>query len=157
MVRRLGVHANSKLHKLPYLSEKEIAKHVFKHNSNLTKGYYVDEKNIPESFDSRNNWPECSSIREIRDQGSCGSCWAFGAVEAMSDRHCIFSERKENVEISAEDLVSCCKICGFGCNGGFPGQAWHYWVKNGLVTGGLYNSSVGCQPYLIKPCEHHVP
>lgn len=31
---------------------------------------------IPESFDSRTNWPNCQSIMsEIRDQGRCGSCW----------------------------------------------------------------------------------
>lgn len=30
---------------------------------------------IPESFDSREEWPHCPTIREIRDQGSCGSCW----------------------------------------------------------------------------------
>lgn len=41
---------------------------------------------LPENFDSRVNWPNCPTIQEIRDQGSCGSCWAFGAVEAMSDR-----------------------------------------------------------------------
>lgn len=41
---------------------------------------------LPENFDSREQWPNCPTIREIRDQGSCGSCWAFGAVEAMSDR-----------------------------------------------------------------------
>lgn len=41
---------------------------------------------LPESFDARTQWPNCPTIQEIRDQGSCGSCWAFGAVEAMSDR-----------------------------------------------------------------------
>ena len=30
---------------------------------------------IPESFDAREKWPQCTSIGEIRDQGSCGSCW----------------------------------------------------------------------------------
>lgn len=38
---------------------------------------------LPENFDARSNWPYCPTIQEIRDQGSCGSCWAFGAVEAM--------------------------------------------------------------------------
>lgn len=110
---------------------------------------------LPESFDARTQWPYCPTIREIRDQGSCGSCWAFGAVEAISDRHCIHSKGKVNVEISPEDLLTCCDSCGEGCDGGFPGSAWEYWVDKGIVTGGLYNSHVGCQPYAIPACEHH--
>lgn len=35
----------------------------------------VDATEIPESFDARQQWPDCPTIREIRDQGSCGSCW----------------------------------------------------------------------------------
>lgn len=30
---------------------------------------------LPEEFDAREHWPNCPTIREIRDQGSCGSCW----------------------------------------------------------------------------------
>lgn len=30
---------------------------------------------VPESFDARQKWPDCPSIGDIRDQGSCGSCW----------------------------------------------------------------------------------
>ena len=29
-------------------------------------------------------------------------------------------------------------------------------IRKGLVTGGLYGSQDGCQPYVLKPCEHHV-
>ncbi|XP_051831936.1 cathepsin B isoform X2 [Antechinus flavipes] len=43
-----------------------------------------------------------------------------------------------------------------GCNGGYPAGAWKYWIKKGLVSGGLYDSHVGCRPYSIPPCEHHV-
>ncbi|XP_015374882.1 PREDICTED: cathepsin B-like [Diuraphis noxia] len=96
---------------------------------------------LPENFDAREHWPNCPTIREVRDQGSCGSCWAFGAVEAMSDRVCIHSKGTKHFHFSAENLVSCCWTCGFGCNGGFPGAAWNYW---------------GCIPYEIAPCEHHV-
>ncbi|CAP30146.2 Protein CBR-CPR-6 [Caenorhabditis briggsae] len=117
---------------------------------------------IPESFDSRENWPKCQSIRNIRDQSSCGSCWAFGAVEAMSDRICIASHGELQVSLSADDLLSCCRSCGFGCNGGDPLAAWRYWVKDGIVTGSNYTANSGCkfpiltfQPYPFPPCEHH--
>uniref|UniRef100_A0A1B6C2V6 Peptidase C1A papain C-terminal domain-containing protein n=2 Tax=Clastoptera arizonana TaxID=38151 RepID=A0A1B6C2V6_9HEMI len=120
-----------------------------------TLDYFIDENEVlPTEFDSRKQWPNCPTIREIRDQGSCGSCWAFGAVEAMSDRQCIHTN--VSFHYSAEDLVSCCHTCGFGCSGGFPGMAWRYWVRKGLVSGGAYNSSQGCVPYKIAPCEHHV-
>ncbi|KAJ8977456.1 hypothetical protein NQ317_002571 [Molorchus minor] len=111
---------------------------------------------LPEEFDARVQWPKCPTIREIRDQGSCGSCWAFGAVEAMSDRYCIHSNASVNVRLSSDDLVSCCWTCGAGCNGGYPASAWHYWVRKGIVSGGSYGSHQGCRPYEIPPCEHHV-
>ena len=111
---------------------------------------------LPDTFDARQKWPNCKSIGEIRDQGSCGSCWAFGAVEAITDRVCIKSDGKLTPHISAEDLVSCCRSCGDGCDGGYPEEAWNYWVHSGIVTGGQYNSKQGCKPYLIPACDHHV-
>lgn len=60
---------------------------------------------LPEQFDSRQKWPDCPSIREVRDQGGCGSCWAMGAVTAMSDRLCIHKGMKK-AHVSAENLVS---------------------------------------------------
>ncbi|XP_018016997.1 cathepsin B-like [Hyalella azteca] len=118
---------------------------------------YHNLPSLPKEFDSRKAWPHCPTLGEIRDQGSCGSCWAFGAVEVMSDRTCIHSNGALNFHYSAEDLVSCCHMCGAGCNGGMPGGAFLYWVHGGIVSGGPFNSSQGCQPYAIAPCEHHVP
>ncbi|XP_050293403.1 cathepsin B [Anthonomus grandis grandis] len=111
---------------------------------------------LPEEFDSREQWPDCPTIKEIRDQGNCGSCWAFGAVEVMSDRICIHSKAQTHFRFSANDLVSCCYTCGNGCNGGYPGSAFQYWVRKGIVSGGPYGSEQGCRPYEIPPCEHHV-
>ncbi|KAJ3662913.1 hypothetical protein Zmor_007228 [Zophobas morio] len=116
-----------------------------------------DDIEIPITFDAREGWPDCEDIiGTIRDQASCGSCWAFGAVEAMSDRICIHSDAKTKVLISAEDLNDCCTDCGDGCNGGWPDEAWLYWSQKGIVTGGLYGSKDGCKAYSITPCDHHV-
>ena len=44
---------------------------------NLLAPVSYTNKDIPEEFDARNNkaWAACSSLREVRDQGACGSCW----------------------------------------------------------------------------------
>jgi len=50
---------------------------------------------------------ECPSLLEVRDQANCGSCWAFGSVEAMSDRICIKSNGTIQHHLSAQDMTSC--------------------------------------------------
>jgi cathepsin B len=59
----------------------------------------------PESYDARTAFPQCYTISHIRDQCACGSCFAFGALEAFEDRICI--HLKQNVTLSAEDIISC--------------------------------------------------
>jgi len=95
------------------------------------------------------------SIGEVRDQAACGSCWAFGAVEAQTDRHCIASNGTKKPHLSAEDMNSCCGSCGFGCEGGYPSAAWQYWVSSGVVDGGNYGTKQGCFPYSLPNCDHH--
>jgi cathepsin B len=109
-----------------------------------------DDVEVPVTFDARTAWPKCKSIAHIRDQSTCGSCWAFGGVEAMSDRVCIASNGTVTDELSAEDVLSCCGFtCGDGCNGGYPSSAWHFFMKHGLTTEAKY-------PYAFPPCEHHI-
>jgi len=114
---------------------------------------------LPSSFDSRQQWGNiCPSTNEIRDQGACGSCWAHGAAEAMTDRTCIASKGAKTPHLSVQDLNSCCGwSCGNGCGGGYPSAAWQYWESTGLVTGANYgvNPSL-CYPYTIQSCDHHV-
>jgi len=137
--RLCGVLPNSPI-KLP------VKKHLVK-----------DPHAIPTSFDARTQWGQtCASLSEIRDQGDCGSCWAFGAVESMTDRTCIKSNGQLTPELSAEDVLSCCDGCGMGCAGGYPGAAWQWWISPGVVTGGLYDSHLGCYPYQVAACDHHV-
>lgn len=128
-------------------------------------GFKLPEKNItvvdlPTSFDSRTQWGSiCPSVREVRDQSACGSCWAFGAVEAMTDRICIQSNGQKQTHLSAEDMTSCCDFCGMGCDGGDPGSAWQYWSTTGVVDGGNWTATPdgSCSQYSLPPCEHHIP
>lgn len=111
---------------------------------------------VPASFDSRTQWPKCESIKEVRDQSACGSCWAFAASEAMSDRVCISSGQTDQTRISSEDLAFCCTACGSGCDGGSPFASWDYFRSTGIVTGDLYGNDAWCKPYTLAPCAHHV-
>merc|ERR1719473_2251951 len=54
---------------------------------------------LPDDFDWRTDAraAKCPSLKEIRDQANCGSCWAFGSVEAMTDRICIASKGEQNI------------------------------------------------------------
>ena len=106
---------------------------------------------VPESFDSRLQWPNCESIKEIRNQAKCGSCWAFSAATVMSDRICIASGQKLQTRVAPQDVMTCCYSCGNGCNGGFPSAAWFYFVNNGVVTGNNYGDDTMCKPYTISP------
>jgi len=120
--------------------------------------FTLSAEDLPKNFDPATKWPQCvHSLAMVRDQGNCGSCWAFGAAEAMSDRVCIASNGNFHGDISSEDILACCGFtCGSGCNGGWPLMAWRYFKKHGVVTGGLYGDTAsGCLPYEIEPCEHH--
>jgi cathepsin B len=117
----------------------------------------VNVSTLADSLDLRTAHPECAVIGKIRDQSSCGSCWAFGSVETFEDRRCIAT--KKSVQFSALD-VGTNSHAGNGCSGGMPTEALDWMARTGVVTGGDYaddNTGNSCQPYGFAPCAHHVP
>lgn len=112
---------------------------------------------LPEDFDWRTDSRAegCPSVMEIRDQADCGSCWAFGSVEAMSDRRCIASGGKDTTHLSAQEMTSCCHLGDMGCNGGVPSTAYTYYATSGVVDGGNYGDKSMCYSYQLAPCAHH--
>ena len=114
------------------------------------KSFTESELNqVPDSFQSRDKWPNCESIRDIRNQSKCGSCWAFSSATVFSDRLCIASGQKIQTRLAPQDVLSCCFSCGNGCKGGFPNAAWFYFVNHGLVSGNDFGQDGMCQPYTI--------
>ncbi|KAK5974871.1 Peptidase C1 and/or Propeptide C1 domain containing protein, partial [Trichostrongylus colubriformis] len=106
---------------------------------------------MTEVFDARVKWNYCRSLFIIHNQGNCRGCWAVAAAAAMSDRLCIATNGTIQVELSAEELLSCVSD-SHGCHTGWPYHAWKYLVEQGVVTGGSYGSKDSCLPYSTKPC-----
>jgi len=107
----------------------------------------IDMSAVPSSFDSRSQWP--GYIGSIRDQASCGSCWAFAAAETLSDRLAIATNGSTNIVLSPQVLVSC-DTKDMGCNGGWPQFAADFLVSDGIPAD-------SCVPYTsggggVEPC-----
>ncbi|KAF4715988.1 hypothetical protein FOZ63_022752 [Perkinsus olseni] len=126
---------------------------------------------LPDSFDAREHFKNCSHvIGHVRDQSTCGSCWAFATSEAFSDRLCIRSGGQyDMVPLSAGHTAACCSEAegcfSFGCDGGQPDSAWRWFSEHGVVSGGDYQPDMqtfapklepGCWPYDFPECAHHV-
>jgi cathepsin B len=115
-----------------YMSVEEIKSMMGTKIQSMEESNELDhEVDVPAQFDARVQWPQY--IHDIRDQAKCGSCWAFGASEALSDRLAIASKGKENHVLSAQSMVSCDKL-NMGCNGGVLSFAWLHLRIRGIPT-----------------------
>jgi len=97
------------------------------HDFNRAEEHYgeapeIDVEKIPESFDASKQWPLCG-IDVARDQGDCGSCWAFGSTIALGNRFCIARNNTAPIDLSPQYAVSCFKTLD-GCDGGYTDLAW---------------------------------
>jgi C1A family cysteine protease len=68
-----------------------------------------------------------SKLAGVKNQGSCGSCWAFSAIGALEPRYHITNKKKDrvDVEFSEQQLVDC-DTRSSGCNGGLMTYAFMY-------------------------------
>ena len=73
---------------------------------------------LPASFD----WRDLGGCTPVRDQGSCGSCWAFGTVGPLECN--ILIHDGLSVNLSEQWLVSCNRE-GYGCGGGWWAHEYH--------------------------------
>ena len=73
---------------------------------------------LPSSFDWR-NVNGVNYVSPIRDQGQCGSCYAFGTMAMFEARSRIRSNLSTGYILSTQDIVSCSEYSQ-GCEGGKP-------------------------------------
>lgn len=72
------------------------------------------------------DWRAMGYVTDIKDQGQCGSCWAFSAIGTMEGAW--FKQSGNLVSLSEQDIVDCVTGCD-GCGGGWPYMAID-WVLN---------------------------
>ncbi|XP_030749406.1 cathepsin L-like proteinase [Sitophilus oryzae] len=81
---------------------------------------------VPDSID----WREKNAVNPIKDQASCGSCWAFAIVGSTEGAYAIKTGNLSR--FSEQQLVDCTTDINLGCNGGYLEETFPYIEKNGL-------------------------
>jgi len=100
-------------------------------------------RDLPASFD----WRTQGVLGAVRNQGSCGSCWAFSIIGAVEPQIAI--QDQVLVDLSEQWLVSCCGLGG--CSGDWPGTAARYLRCNGQYTD--YCGGFGAVPEASFPYQ----
>nr|BAD29954.1 cysteine protease [Daucus carota] len=88
---------------------------------------FEDGDHLPESVD----WRDRGAVAPVKDQGQCGSCWAFSTVGAVEGINKIVTG--ELISLSEQELVDCDNGYNQGCNGGLMDYAFEFIVKNGGI------------------------
>ncbi len=102
---------------------------------------------LPDNFDAREKWPAC--IRPVRNQGDCGSCWAFAATNQLTDRLCIHTQR--DIILSPQYMIECDKYDGC-CNGGNLDSSFRFLEEQGTVEDRCMKYDKNCEKCRETDC-----
>lgn len=113
--------------------DRSLARHYSSKVGAVAPAPNRSSESLPVSWD----WREKGIISNVKDQGSCGSCWAF-ATTAVIESHAALSSGLLEV-LSPQQLVSCAENplqCGGtgGCQGSIPEVAYQYIQLYGMTT-----------------------
>jgi putative hemolysin len=87
---------------------------------------------LPAHFDWRDNGGDW--MTSVKNQGGCGSCWAFSAVGAVEPQYNIANSNPDlDLDLSEQYLVSDCGGTGGDCTGGWHATALAYIMDQGIT------------------------
>lgn len=89
---------------------------------------YEKVERVPPSVD----WRKKGAVTGVKDQGQCGSCWAFSTVVAVEGINQIKTNKL--VSLSEQELVDCDIDVNQGCNGGLMEYAFEFIKNQGGIT-----------------------
>lgn len=77
------------------------------------------------------DWTADGKVHSVKNQGACGSCWAFSATAALESAYLIAGQ---NYDLSEQQLVDCSRAYGNqGCSGGWMDSAFQYIIDHGIT------------------------
>lgn len=106
-------------------SSEEFAKLMgYKRKSNSTAIPVSTVKGLRATLQSV-DWRDTNKVTPVKDQGVCGSCWAFSAVESIESAALMKGTEYAKTVLSEQQVVSC-DTEDAGCDGGDLPSAWEY-------------------------------
>jgi len=94
------------------------------------------------------DWRTKGAVQAVKDQGQCGSCWAFSTCASLESANAVFGSGLAN--LAEQQLVDCSGSYGnMGCNGGLMDQGFQYIIDKGIQNESAY-------PYTARDgsCKH---
>ena len=98
----------------------------------LPKDMKRNTKSVPATKPNGANWDwrTQGAVNPVKDQGQCGSCWAFSATSAIESAYKIAGNQLFN--LAEQQMVDCGGSTGnYGCNGGWMDWAFQYIINTG--------------------------